>query len=184
MIETVFEPDSNAGAAKQAQTDEVTVFHLEMTSPEQHHKKVLPPELTITEAQIKQARVNQFLYRFVGEHWHWHEKLAWSDQQWLDYAENKNLRTWLGYSSGSIAGYYELQSQPESSVELMYFGLGPASIGKGFGGALLSHAIESAWSWGKPKRIRVHTCSLDHKHALSNYQARGFNIFKQEIVVE
>ncbi len=166
------------------QAEEVTVFHLEMLSSAQHQKKAQPPELTVTEAQIKQARVNRFLYQFVGEHWQWCEKLSWSDKQWRDYAESENLRTWIGYSCGSIAGYYELQSQPDSTIELMYFGLGPASIGKGFGGALLSHAIDSAWSWGNPDRVWVHTCTLDHKHALTNYQARGFKIFKQEIVVD
>lgn len=178
------EPDSLAGAKNKAPKETVTVFHLEMTSPDQHRKKSQLPELTVTEARLKQARVNRFLYQFVGENWHWHEKRSWSDQQWLDYAENKNLRTWIAYNSGSIAGYYELQLQPEATVELMYFGLGPASIGKGFGGALLSHAIGSAWGWDNPERVWVHTCSLDHEHALSNYQARGFEIFKREIVVD
>ena len=26
----------------------------------------------------------------------------------------------------------------------------------------------------------VHTCSLDHKHALQNYKSKGFEIFKEE----
>jgi len=26
----------------------------------------------------------------------------------------------------------------------------------------------------------VHTCSLDHKHALQNYKSKGFVIFKEE----
>ena len=30
------------------------------------------------------------------------------------------------------------------------------------------------------KRVWVHTCSLDHKNALKNYQARGMKIFKSE----
>ena len=32
----------------------------------------------------------------------------------------------------------------------------------------------------KVKRIWVHTCSLDHKHALQNYKARGMKVFKSE----
>ena len=30
------------------------------------------------------------------------------------------------------------------------------------------------------QRVWVHTCSLDHPHALANYQARGFRIFRVE----
>ena len=33
-----------------------------------------------------------------------------------------------------------------------------------------------------PKRVWVHTCSLDHKNALNNYIARGMKIFKTETV--
>ena len=28
----------------------------------------------------------------------------------------------------------------------------------------------------------LHTCSLDHKHALKNYKSRGMKIFKSETV--
>ena len=31
-------------------------------------------------------------------------------------------------------------------------------------------------------RVWLHTCSLDHKHALKNYLSRGMKIFKSEIV--
>ena len=30
------------------------------------------------------------------------------------------------------------------------------------------------------ERMWVHTCSLDHKHALQNYKSKGFEIFKEE----
>ena len=32
------------------------------------------------------------------------------------------------------------------------------------------------------KRVWVHTCSLDHKHALKNYLSRGMKIFKSEVI--
>ena len=47
------------------------------------------------------------------------------------------------------------------------------------GSTLVSHAIASA-SRKSPERIWVHTCSLDHKHALKNYKSKGFEIFKEE----
>ena len=66
-------------------------------------------------------------------------------------------------------------------MEIKYFGLAPAFIGKGFGGRLLTAAIEQAWDWGEVKRVWVHTCSLDHPGALSNYQARGMQLYKTEL---
>ena len=168
---------------------EITIFHLHMTSPAQHLRKVQPAELVINEAKLKQAKVNRFLYKFIGESWYWLDKISWTDQQWIEYAEHENLRTWIAYTSGSIAGYYELQLQDEETVELKYFGLGPASIGKGFGGAMLSHAIDSAWrwgneTWGNTQRVWVNTCTLDHQHALTNYRSRGFTVFKEENVID
>ena len=48
-----------------------------------------------------------------------------------------------------------------------------------FGSLLVNHAIASA-SRKNPERMWVHTCSLDHKHALQNYKSKGFEIFKEE----
>ena len=51
--------------------------------------------------------------------------------------------------------------------------------GKNFGSALLDHCLQNSFN-KDPKRIWVHTCSLDHKFALQNYKSRGFKIFKEE----
>ena len=54
-------------------------------------------------------------------------------------------------------------------------------IRKKYGGYLLSEAIKICFKIGS-NRVWVHTCSLDHKYALKNYQARGMKIFKSETV--
>jgi GNAT superfamily N-acetyltransferase len=55
----------------------------------------------------------------------------------------------------------------------------PEFIGRGFGSALLTSAIETAWAWAPElSRVWVHTCNRDHPSALANYQARGFKIYK------
>ena len=161
-------------------TNTVTTWHLEMRDASEHQKIALPKALTITEACIKQFQVNRFLYALVGKDYQWHDKLDWDDARWREHAERDTLRTWLAYTQGSIAGYFELELQADKSVELAYFGLAPSSIGQGFGKAMLSHAIDSAWQWESPERIWVHTCSLDHPHALKNYQQRGFKVFETE----
>ncbi len=161
----------------------VTVYHLEMNSPDELKANTTAAGLNIVEAEIPQYQYNRFLYQLVGEDWQWYEKLKWDSDQWRDYAERDNLRTWTGFNRGSIAGYFELEQQPENNVELKYFGLAPKAIGQGFGACLLSHAISTAWQWGQTERVWLHTCSLDHPVALKNYLARGFKIFREETEV-
>lgn len=158
----------------------VTTYYLEMTSVTDLKGKSDSKGMQVIECEIKQFQFNQFLYRLVGTPWNWIDKLAWTDSQWQAYAEADNLRTWVGYHRGSPAGYFELQSQ-NNQIKIVYFGLAPKFIGQGFGGYLLSQAVNAAWSWGKPQRVWVHTCTLDHPNALQNYQARGFRLYHQEM---
>ncbi|MFK8050805.1 MAG: GNAT family N-acetyltransferase [Halioglobus sp.] len=158
---------------------EVTVYYLEMTTPPDSADTVKPDSFDVFEAEVKQYQVNRFLYQFIGEEWSWFDKLSWSKEQWRSYSEVESLRTWVAYSQGSIAGYYELSRESEDSVEIAYFGLSPAFIGKGFGSYFLSHAIDNAWGWEGTRRVSVNTCTLDHASALPNYISRGFQIYKQ-----
>lgn len=158
-----------------------TTYYLEMHGPEQQRPKPLPAELDIVECRIKQFQFNRFLYQLVGAPWQWTEKLAWSDAQWRALVEQADHRTWVAYHQGAIAGYYELLRGPDGAVEILYFGLVEAFFGKGFGGALLTHALQSAWAWPGTTRVWVHTCTLDHPGALANYQARGLRLYREEV---
>jgi ribosomal protein S18 acetylase RimI-like enzyme len=156
-----------------------TTYYLEMTDPAAHRAKPAPADLQISECRIKQFRFNRFLYQLIGEPWAWTDKLSWSDAQWRELVESPGHRTWVAYHQGAIAGYYELSKQGRD-VEILYFGLAPEFFGQGFGGALLSHAIESAWAWEGCERVWVHTCTFDHPSALANYQARGLRLYHEE----
>jgi GNAT superfamily N-acetyltransferase len=65
------------------------------------------------------------------------------------------------------------------SVEIAYFGLLPAYVGRGLGKYLLSEAAARAWTL-QPSRVWLHTSTLDHPAALPNYLARGFSISRVE----
>jgi len=158
-----------------------TIYYLQMLAETELKAKPSVPGLTITEAKIKEYRFNRFLYSLIGEQWQWFDKLKESDESWKTYVERDNLRTWVAYYEGAIAGYFELEIAAEQAVEIKYFGLSPAFIGQGFGGYLLSYAIQQAWQTCQARRLWVHTCSLDHPSALANYQARGFSLYHQEI---
>ena len=154
------------------------IYYLEMHSPEQLNRVENNKGLVITETELKNFRFNRFLYQLVGRLWQWTEKLGWSDEQWRDYVENPKMRTWVAYYRGAIAGYFELLQAEQGDVEIAYFGLAEEFIGQGFGGYLLTQAIDNAWRcYPDTKRVWVHTCTLDHANALANYQARGLRIY-------
>ena len=158
----------------------VRTTHLEILSKDQWIRRFREDTgLDVRECVVKQPRFNRFLYEYVGGDWRWVDRLVWPAKQWQDYAANDNLRTFVGYRAGSVAGYYELQSQDGGSVEIRIFGLTPEFVGQGLGGPLLDSAIENAFAWDA-RRVWVHTCNNDHPNALNNYQKSGFRIFKIE----
>jgi GNAT superfamily N-acetyltransferase len=162
----------------------VTITHLEMLSRSELRPARQPAErLDLVRVEIPCPEFNRFLYTAVGTDWCWHSRLPWSHARWFAYLDRSEIETWVGYVSGTPAGYFELEKQTDANVEIVYFGLLPGFVGKGFGGHLLTAAINRAWDCGA-KRVWVHTCDLDHPRALGNYEARGFRIFKVETKLE
>jgi GNAT superfamily N-acetyltransferase len=133
----------------------------------------------VEQAQIPCPELNRFLYTAVGGDWYWIDRLGWSYTEWLAYLDRPELETWVATVVGTPVGYYELERQPERDVEIAYFGLLPQFIGQGLGGYLLTCAVRRAWEM-RAGRVWVHTCTLDGPAALANYQARGFQVFKEE----
>jgi len=161
----------------------VTVFHLEMVDPAKLRPSTATPAgLEIIEARLPSPEFGRFLYTAVGGDWQWRDRLTWDYARWMRTIGQPGYETWVAYLYGTPAGYYELEPQEGDSVEICYFGLLPQFIGKGVGGRLLTHAIARGWAKGA-RRVWVHTCSLDHPLALTNYQARGLTLFKQETVL-
>ena len=155
--------------------------YLEMRSPDQLRPKRADSRFEVREIKGPDWRFNRDLYFRVGEPWRWIDKRPWTDEQWKEYASAPPLRTFAAYFDNELAGYYELRSDEQSGVEIAYFGLLPDFVGRGLGGALLTSAIEQAWSGdGRIGRVWVHTCNRDHPQALANYQARGMAIYKIE----
>ena len=163
---------------------EVVTYYLEMNTINELNPKTESRGLEVIEAEIKNFRLNRFLYQYVGEPWKWTDKLTHTDEKWKTYSESPMVSTYVAYYRGAIAGYYELQNTSSDDVEITYFGLAEDFIGRGFGGYLLTCAIKAAWSLPDAKRVWLHTCSLDHPSALQNYKARGFKVYKEEVGAE
>lgn len=160
----------------------VRTTHLEMRSPAALSPATrIPPDILLLRSSIPSPEFGRFLYTAVGGDWYWRERLSWTFQKWLAWLSRPEVETWVAYASGTPAGYFELEAQPEQDVEITYFGLLPRFVGQGLGGYLLSQAIARAWQLHPSvRRVWVHTCTLDHAGALPNYLARGFQVFKEE----
>ena len=127
-------------------------------------------------------QLNKFFYKNVGKDHKWIDRLVWSDNQWIDYVSNKNLRTFIFKKKDDLVGFFELIFNPEKKdIEIAYFGLLEEYRNKKLGSYLLSQAIKKSFE-NNIKRVWLHTCSLDHKNALNNYIARGMKIFKTETI--
>ena len=140
----------------------------------------LPKNHKIILDEKKDLQLNKFFYKQIGLDHYWRDRLLWSDKEWLKYVTNKNLETHILKKGVDLIGYYEQEYHPNSNeVELINMGVLKEFRGLKLGSTLLNHAMASA-SRKNPSRMWVHTCSLDHKHALLNYKSKGFQIFKEE----
>tara|TARA_B100000287_G_C20622186_1_gene776384 strand:- start:1060 stop:1563 length:504 start_codon:yes stop_codon:yes gene_type:complete len=126
--------------------------------------------------------INKFFYKNIGKKHHWVDRLSWTNEQWIKYTSDEKLKTYVLQKNNDLAGYFELISHTEiNEVEIAYLGLLEEYQNKKLGSYLLSSAIKNSFL-NNPKRVWVHTCSLDHKNALNNYISRGMKIFKKETI--
>ena len=123
-------------------------------------------------------QLNKFFYKNIGKEHQWVDRLTWTERQWIEYLSDKKVKTYILKKIDDLAGYFELILHKDE-VEIAYFGLLEEYRNKKLGSYLLSSAIKNSFL-NKPKRVWVHTCSLDHKNALKNYLSRGMKIFKKE----
>ena len=130
----------------------------------------------------KNFHLNKFFYKNVGKSHNWVDRLVWSENDWIKYTSNQNVKTYVLKKKKDLAGYFELISHNDKNeIEIAYLGLLEEYQNQKLGSFLLSSAIKNSFL-AKPKRVWVHTCSLDHKNALKNYISRGMKIYKKETI--
>lgn len=160
---------------------EITITSLEMTA---RPSQPVPPapgrsKIAILRAEQPPPAFYRYLYNEVGKEWLWYERRKFDDAALVDIIHHPKVEIFVLYVDGVPAGYAELDRRREPEIELAYFGLLPDFIGRGLGTFFLMSAIDIAWSYG-PKRLWVHTCTLDHPRALGLYQRCGFVPYRQD----
>ena len=164
-------------------TQEVQRNYLEINSIQDLNEVIEPNrDYSLNLLEPTNFQLNKFFYKNIGKKHKWIDRLVWVDVQWIDYVSSEKVKTYVFKFKDDLAGFFELISHIEKKeVEIAYFGLLEEFQNKKLGSYLLSQAIQRSFK-GSIDRVWLHTCSLDHKNALSNYIARGMKIFKTETI--
>tara|TARA_B100001559_G_scaffold293233_1_gene274107 strand:+ start:656 stop:1159 length:504 start_codon:yes stop_codon:yes gene_type:complete len=143
---------------------------------------IIPEGYKIQFIEPTNFQINKFFYKNVGKNHHWVDRLIWGEKEWTQYVSDEKVKTYVLKKKDDLVGYFELIiHKDKNEVEIAYLGLLEEYHNKKLGSYLLSTAIKNSFECN-PQRVWVHTCSLDHKNALSNYIARGMKIFKKETI--
>ena len=164
-------------------TEEVKRNYLEINSLHDLQEGEIPSkDYIVNLIKPTDFQLNKFFYKNIGKKHKWIDRLIWTEEQWIKYVSNKNVKTFVLKNKKDLVGFFELIIHSEKKeVEIAYFGILEEYQNKKLGSFLLSDAIKKSFQQNV-ERVWLHTCSLDHKNALNNYLARGMKIFKSEIV--
>ena len=160
---------------------DVTVYHLEMTTPSQRVVSAPRDGLTVLEARTPSVPYYRFLYDSVGKDYNWLSRRKLADAELAAILLDPLNEVYVLHVDGSPAGFAELDRRQPDEIELIQFGLMPDFIGRGLGKWFLQWTIDKAWSY-QPRRFWLHTCTLDHPVALPMYKKAGFVLFKEEAI--
>lgn len=160
---------------------DVQVYYLEMLAPSRRLVAAPRDDLVVLHARAPSVDYYRFLYRSVGQEYHWHSRWQLADAELAAILQDPLVEIHVLHVAGNPAGFAELDRRQEGEIELKQFGLMKPYLGQGLGKYFLQWTIDRAWS-GRPRRFWLHTCTLDHPAALPTYQKAGFTLYKQESI--
>ena len=140
-----------------------------------------PPDLSVplrTDLSLRRVQRADLawyrdLFRRVGQDWLWFSRLRMEDAALASILHDPLVELYALSVAGQDEGLLELDCRTAGAIELAFFGVTSALIGKGAGSWLMQQALTLGWA-KKPQRLWVHTCTFDHAKALSFYQQHGF----------
>jgi GNAT superfamily N-acetyltransferase len=160
---------------------QVTVHYLEMLSPSRGTVPAPRDGLAVAHIESPTVAHYRWLYGAVGKDYFWLSRRKMPDDALAAIIGDPRNELHVLHVDGTVAGFAELDRRQPDEIELVQFGLMRDFIGQGLGKWFLGWTIDRAWSYA-PRRIWLHTCSLDHPAALPNYTKAGFVLFRQEVI--
>ena len=162
---------------------EVVVTYLEMNQRPTHvpvpHRG---EKLALMRVERPVPSFYRYLYNTVGAPWLWYERRLLDEDSLCDIVHHHKVEVYVLYVGGNPAGFVELDGRSGEGIEIAFLGLLPEFIGRGLGHYLLDWSVAQAWD-KEPERVWVHSCNLDHPHAIAVYQRAGFEPYRQETTI-
>jgi GNAT superfamily N-acetyltransferase len=122
------------------------------------------------------------LYRTVGENWLWFLRLTLDDNALAKIIRDPAVQVHVLRHEGRDAGILELDTRHFPDIEISFFGLVGDLIGQGAGRHMMNRALGICWA-RSPRRVTVHTCTLDHPNALGFYLRTGFTPYARSVEI-
>lgn len=162
-------------------TVRTTVTYLEMLAPPAAAPLPFPePGLELGRLEAPRAEEYLVLYDGVGRDLTWTARKLMPRQELQEVLAQPLVEVWPLHDRAGPLGYFELDRRIPGQAELAYFGLFARGRGRRLGPWLLDRAIRAAWAPDRgpsPRRVWVHTCTLDDPRALPLYQRAGFVVY-------
>lgn len=130
--------------------------------------------------RVETPNVDEYLeiYRAVGRDYIWNYRPGQTREEIEQVLRSPSTTLYLLRDGELTVGMAELDTKPETGVELVHFGLIPGLLHRGIGRKFLTTIIELVWRTS-PARLWLSTCGLDHPKAVKFYESAGFHVFKR-----
>ncbi|MGK2286574.1 GNAT family N-acetyltransferase [Pedomonas sp. V897] len=155
---------------------------LEMT--ERPRPKPGPVMMTLQLVPVSDPEPDWYraLFRAIGAPWLWFSRLLLDDAALRARLTAPGTLLYAVRERGADVGLLELDASVEGEVEIVFLGLLPRLTGRGAGSWLMTQALALAWA-RKPRRVWLHTCTLDHPRALAFYLKHGFRAYARKVEI-
>jgi GNAT superfamily N-acetyltransferase len=167
------------GPGEKTERANVTVVFLRMARPAPHPAVTWPKGVVLTRERLDVATYRR-LYNEIGAPWLWWLRRVMPDDMLGRHLASNTVSIHLLRVKGEVAGFFETDAGHWPFVNLNYFGLREAFIGRGLGRLLLHAAVDSVFKGAVGLAgMTVNTCTADHPRALGNYLAVGFKEYRR-----
>ena len=156
------------------------VTSLEMFSKPEQQPRENKSDWALTHVENPNLEWYRDLYRRIGEEWLWFSRAVMPFEELATIISDQKVEIRALEVNGKTAGLLELDYRVDGECELAFLGVTEEFLGQGAGKWLMNHAIELAWN-SSINRLWIHTCTLDHPHALPFYIKSGFKPYQRQL---